>query len=106
MKGVASIFFGIALATATVELSAQSTGKFAVGANVSTKGAVNGDARATTGVGVLWRLGHGHEGWGWKYGMNWYSTQLDRPLAGVSQQFGEVNIKAFMGGYGYTHVMG
>jgi hypothetical protein len=107
MKGVASIFFVLGLlAAAPAELRAQTDGKFALGVGITAKPAPRADSRGTSGTSLLWRIGHGREGWGWKYGLSWYSTALDRSLTGGSHEFGELNIKPFLGGYGYTHIMG
>ena len=51
-------------------------------------------------------MGHGREGWGWKYGLNWYSAELERQLEGASQDFGHLRIRPLLGGYGYTHIAG
>ena len=88
------------------EVYAQRTGKVAIGANVSAKLAGSSHAHGHNGVGLLWRLGHGREGWGWKYGINWFSAEIDRSLGGESQEFGKLRIRPILGGYGYTHVMG
>jgi len=106
MRWIASIFFAVGLAAAApAELSAQTTGRMAVGAGISTKAAPRGDSRGTTGVSLVWRLGHGDEGWGWKYGFNWYSAGLDRSLGGQSREFGKLRVKSFLGGYGYTRTI-
>ena len=70
------------------ELLAQSAGKVAVGVSVSSKFASDAEAHGTPGIGFLYRIGHGKQGWGWKYGLNWYSTEIDRPLAGQTEEFG------------------
>lgn len=88
------------------EVCAQSTGKVAIGANVSAKRAASSDSRGHNSIGLLWRLGHGREGWGWKYGINWFSAEIDRSLDGEHREFGHLRIRPILGGYGYTHVMG
>ena len=106
MNAVASIFFALALIpVASAELLAQTGGKFAAGANVTTKLSPRPDSRGSTGIGLLWRVGHGRQGWGWKYGLNWYSAELDRTVGAQHLEFGELNIRPLMGGYGYTQVI-
>ena len=92
--------------TIPVELQAQTTGRVAVGANVSMKRALAEESRGHNSVGFLWRIGHGREGWGWKYGMNWYSTQIDAPVDGALQPFGKLRVRPIYAGYGYTHIIG
>ncbi len=105
MKFVAPLFFATAVLFAPAEVGAQETGKFAVGVSFSGKPTVGDRTHTSGGFGVLWRFGHGHEGWGWQYGFNWYSADLDRSAGGQRLDFGELNIKPVMAGYGYTHVV-
>lgn len=86
--------------------AAQSSGRIAIGASVSSKQAADPDARGKTGISFLWRLGQGGEGWGWKYGTNWYSASLERDLGGTEEDFGDLRVRPFMGGYGYSHRFG
>ena len=51
---------------------------------------------------MLWRFGHGGDGWGWHYGLGWYGMDLDQPAGNDRTRFGELHIRPFMGGYGYT----
>jgi hypothetical protein len=86
---------------------AQSAGGFAVGGELTSR--TPGDSAVASGgigLGLTWRFGHGHEGFGWGYGLGWYSTDISRPVAGVSAEIGELHIRPFMGGYGYTHIVG
>src|SRR5437868_206117 len=62
-------------------------------------------ARGQLGPGLLWRFGHGSEGWGFHWGLNWYAVNIDRPIAGVTTELGELHVRPFMAGYGYTHVV-
>ena len=105
MKFVAPLFFAAALFLQAAEVRAQEQGRFAVGVSFTGKPTAGDDAHTSGGFGVLWRFGHGHEGWGWKYGFGWYSAELDRSAGGQRQEFGELNIKPVMVGYGYTHVL-
>jgi len=71
---------------AAVPARAQSGGKFAVGANIGTRFApsptVGGDH---FGIGLLWRIGHSKEGFGWEWGLNWFTSDVDRSLGGLSE---------------------
>jgi hypothetical protein len=87
-------------------LSAQTTGRVAVGAHISSKSGVDDLSSGHTNLGFLFRLGNGKPGWGWKYGLNWYSTDLDQTLSGVEREFGELKVRPVMGGYGYTRLIG
>lgn len=104
MKGVASILLGL-LILLPADVRAQSEGRIAVGGNVTSKQTPQSGSHGSTGGGVLWRIGHGHDGWGWKYGLNWYSAELQRLIGGQNHEFGELNVRPFMGGYGYTRTI-
>lgn len=86
---------------AATEAFAQTDGFLAVGAGVV--------ARATTGAGagdthdptLIIRLGRGRQGWGLRYGFNWYSTELERSLAGENRPFGRLRVRPLLLGYGY-----
>jgi hypothetical protein len=87
-------------------VQAQTAGRVAIGANVSSKGGVDPRASGHTNPGFLFRVGHGKPGWGWKYGFNWYATDLEQRLDGSDRAFGELKVRPLMGGYGYTHLVG
>ena len=57
------------------------------------------------GPGLLWRFGHDETGWGWHWGLNWYATDLDRTVGGRDTELGELHVRPFMAGYGYTRVI-
>ena len=87
---------------------AQSASKFAVGGAVGTRFApsstVGGDH---FGVGLLWRLGHSKEGFGWEWGLNWFASDVDHSFGGTPAfELGELRIRPLMAGYGYTHLIG
>jgi hypothetical protein len=97
------VFFGTAAPAA-----AQSAGKLAVGASVGTRIApsstVGGDR---FGVGLLWRIGHGDEGFGWEGGLNWFAADVDHSVGGTPAfALGELHVRPIMIGYGYTHLVG
>jgi hypothetical protein len=97
-----SVVLGVLLVAAWGTTAfAQSEGSFALGMSVSAK---QGTAAGTEGhinPGLLWRFGHGHDGWGWEYGLSWYSADLQQPVDASPTDFGELHVRPFMGGYGY-----
>ena len=57
-------------------------------------------------VGIAWRFGHPRTGFGWAFGFNWFSTDVERPIGGIGTALGEMHVRPFMPGYGYTYVIG
>jgi hypothetical protein len=100
------VAFGIAVASCAPQVSAQSTGRIAAGLGFTGRQPIRDDSRGSAGVNFIWRLGQGREGWGYRYGLNWYSTYLERTIGDTSTQFGKLSVRPIMGGYGYTHLMG
>ena len=102
----------IALLVCTAALAApspgwaQSEGKFAVGAELSTRTPINKEADGHVGVGLTWRIGHSKTGWGWHWGLSWFETHLERSIGGITTNFGDLRVRPIMAGYGYTHVIG
>lgn len=88
---------------ASAPVAAQEHNTFAIGAGATHRMSPDPDARGDGGFGLKWRIGHAETGWGWHYGLNWYSTNLDRDIGGRSTPLGELKIRPFLGGYGYTH---
>ena len=105
LSGFAAVFVGV-LAVAPGNAEAQIDNRVAVGVSVSPKIAPDGNLRGGAGVGFLWRLGNGSEGWGWKYSLNWYSAELDQPIGDQRLEFGHLRVRPFLGGYGYTKKFG
>jgi hypothetical protein len=93
----------IIVACTTPEVNAQTGNKFALGLDLSTRNVADPRSSDRIGVGLQWRIGHSDQGWGWKYALNWFSTELDAPVGGANVAFGELHVRPFMGGYGYTH---
>ena len=60
-------------------------------------------AHGRLGPGLLWRFGHGHEGWGFHWGLNWYAVDIDRPIGGLVTELGELKVRPIMAGYGYSY---
>lgn len=50
---------------------------------------------------LVWRFGRGKEGWGLRYGFNWFSSELHQPVLGQPQSFGRLRLRPMMIGYGY-----
>jgi len=83
---------------------AQTTGKVAIGASFTNRTALGNGAGDSKGPGFAWRIGHDKTGWGWHYGLNWFSTSVDRSIGGSDVDLGELRVRPLMGGYGYTFV--
>jgi hypothetical protein len=49
-------------------------------------------------------VGKTQQGWRPKYGLNWFSTELEGRVGEGSAPLGKLKVKPLMGGYGYTHV--
>src|SRR5262245_48802098 len=90
----------------TPDAFAQSEGKFAFGAQLSTRTAMGPENAGHAGVSFLWRFGQAKTGWGWHYGLNWFGTDLSRTIGGPNTEFGTLRVRPIMGGYGYTRVFG
>jgi hypothetical protein len=85
---------------------AQSEGRFAVGGEFAVRlPADRTSIDGSKGPGLLWRFGHGKTGWGWHWGLNWFSADVDGP-AGIDTEIGELHVRPVMAGYGYTRVVG
>src|SRR4029453_14163841 len=81
---------------------AQEHNSIAVGVNITHRVAPDHDVFGATSVGFKFRLGHSDTGWGWHYGLGWYSANVDRPIGDRTQNLGRLRIKPLLGGYGYT----
>jgi outer membrane protein W len=103
--GTALVVLAITVATAG-SAQAQSEGKFAIGAQLSTRTAAGPENAGHVGISLLWRIGQSKTGWGWHYGLNWFGTDLTRSIGGVETDFGRLRVRPIMGGYGYTRVFG
>jgi len=85
---------------------AQTEGQLALGAQFTIHMAGDRDVRGRFNPGLLWRIGDQEPGWGFQFGLSWFSTELDRSIAGDRTAFGTLNVRPFMGGYGYTYKAG
>lgn len=86
---------------------AQENNKFAIGGEftvrTSDRASKQDYAHGDLGPGLLWRFGRGSEGWGFHWGLNWYAVHIDRLIGDSSLELGELHIRPFMAGWGYTH---
>jgi hypothetical protein len=96
----------VATVLAAADVHAQTGNRLAIGIDFSTRDIAEPGAAGKIGPGFTWRIGHSSQGWGWKYGLGWFSTDLDRTIAGDNVLLGELRVRPFMGGYGYTRVIG
>lgn len=92
--------------SSTADAFAQSEGKFAIGAQLSTRSPMGPENDGHLGFNLLWRFGQSKTGWGWHYGLNWFRTDLTRFVGGAETDFGRLTVRPLMGGYGYTRVFG
>jgi hypothetical protein len=98
--------FAIAACAALVAplpCSAQEGNSFAVGGSYTHRMPTGPDTHGNGGVGLKWRIGHSKTGWGWEYGLGWFTTDLERTIGGTTVEYGEFKVRPFVGGYGYTH---
>ena len=86
---------------------AQTKNRFAIGGDyvvgTSDHASHEDAARGRLGPGLLWRFGHGSPGLGFHWGLQWYAVDIDRPVGGRSTELGELRVRPFMAGYGYTY---
>src|SRR4051812_29072621 len=87
------------LFTSVSTASAQVDGTVAIGLNVSLRDGMDSGSIGHTNLGLLWRIGHGSEGWGWHWGLGWYGLDLDQLAGRDRTRFGELHIRPFMAGY-------
>jgi hypothetical protein len=92
--------------TVAADARGQENNSFAVGGSFTHRVAPDALAHGDDGVGLKFRLGHADTGWGWQYGLSWYSTNLDRSIGGRTTHLGELKIRPLLGGYGYTQSIG
>ncbi|MGE5244725.1 MAG: hypothetical protein ACM3SQ_10910 [Betaproteobacteria bacterium] len=86
---------------------AQGTGWLALGGGVTyTTPADPDSATSHTGYGIAWRIGHGQPGFGWEFGFNWFSTDLLQPVGRLRTDLGQLHVRPFMPGYGYSYRIG
>ena len=88
---------------------AQSESRFAIGGEfkvkTSDRASTEDYARGQLGPGLLWRFGEPKGGWGFHWGLNWYAVKIERTIGGSATELGELHVRPFMAGYGYTRVI-
>ena len=93
--------------SATSPAYGQIRNRFAIGGEfkvrTSDHASTEDAARGQLGPGLLWRFGHGSLGWGFHWGLNWYSVDIDRPIGGRATELGRLTVRPFMAGWGYTY---
>ena len=89
-----------------VPVAAQSGGFLALGMGVTRRGAPAEGVDGTTRPSVIWRIGHGNNGWGFRWGLNWYSADLTEEFASTTTDFGRLQVRPVMAGYGYERRFG
>ena len=78
-----------------------------MGIGVGMRGSPDESTAAGLGrPGLIWRIGHGGEGWGFRWGLNWYATNLQHPIGSEAITLGQIRVRPLMGGYGYQHRVG
>jgi hypothetical protein len=94
------------LLIATRNASAQSDNRFALGAEVTLREQTDRLVHGHNSIGLLWRLGQGETGWGWKWGFNWFSADISQSVGGAVVPFGHMHVRPLMVGYGYNYRRG
>jgi hypothetical protein len=102
-RGALVVYGIVAAITFAEDARAQTTNRLAVGANFNTAIAAAPDNTSASHVGFQWRLGHSEGGWGWRFGFNWYSTDIGARVVGSPVELGELRVRPIMVGYGYTY---
>lgn len=100
------LLLAVLLLAFTSPARAQTDNRFAIGGEAGVRVPGGPDAHGSETRGLLWRFGHGREGFGFHWGLNWYTTDIDRSVAGGTIELGELRLRPFMAGYGYTHHIG
>lgn len=95
----------VLLLVAATRAQAQTVNRLAVGVDFSLRDIAHPGATGKLGPGFDWRIGHSSQGWGWKYGLNWFSTTLDRQIGAGEVPLGKLSVRPIMAGYGYTRVI-
>src|SRR5438128_12386200 len=93
-------------ATATAARAQSGNNHLALGVDFTKRVAEESSAHGGRGPGLTWRIGHTKTGWGPSYGFSWFATDVDQVVGGSTTQLGELRVRPFMGGYGYSYVVG
>ena len=96
----------VILTLAAAPARAQVESRFAIGAELTVAAKTHADdqdrGHSSAFPELLWRFGDIQPGWGPHWGLNWYSLDVDRPVAGAATDLGELHVRPIMAGYGYT----
>jgi hypothetical protein len=82
--------------------AAQATRNVAVGMSFSPTDQLSSGFDKLPVGNMLLRLGQTREGWQPKYGLNWFSTELDGRVGTGTAPLGKLKVRPLMAGYGYT----
>lgn len=96
------LWFVWLVAVGAHEAAAQSDGFIAVGAGVVMRASQEIDVQDAHGPAFLVRFGPRGEGWGFRYGLNWYSTGLRPSGDRETVPFGRLRVRPLLVGYGYA----
>ena len=105
LRGAAAVLLIWVAVCASVNAQ-ENRGQLAIGASFSQTHPSATEDRGNVHLGLLWRFGQGHDGWGWAYGLSWYSTRLDTNLSDQRVELGEVHVRPLLAGYGYSRRFG
>lgn len=102
LSGAARALTMVWLASVTPRVAhAQTDGWLAAGAGLVHRVGTTNQATSSIAPALIVRLGRGDDGWGVRYGLNWYTTDVDRSLEGRTQRFGRLRVRPILLGYGY-----
>ena len=99
-------FLSVATLLTAADARAQDENRVAVGISYTGRVADSASARASRGIGLAWRIGHSHTGWGLATGLGWFAADMSESIGGLTTEIGELHVRPFMAGYGYTHSFG
>jgi len=95
----------IVLALAS-NVRAQEHNYFAIGGDFGIRHSQDATVAGAADAGLNIRFGHSEEGWGFGSGLSWFASDVTTPIGGVPVELGELHVRPFMVGYGYTHMIG
>lgn len=99
---LAFILLVLTMASPVPAARAQSDGWLAVGGGIVTRISREPEVGGTVGPAFIVRVGRGGTGWGMRYGFDWFSADLERPILGEAQPFGRLRVRPILAGYGYS----
>lgn len=99
--GVVTMAWILVASVTPREAHAQTDGWLAVGAGVLLRANTSDQAAGNVTPIPVVRVGRGGDGWGVRFGLNWFATDVERGLDGRTQAFGRLQVRPIMLGYGY-----